>query len=75
MMLTNEHFLATAQAIATTVIEACAAVGLQEGDATDAIGAAALEALAQMLGGMPQAIERLRLLADVAERQILNGIG
>lgn len=75
MKLSNEAFLATARAIASSVIEGCAAAGIEDGDATDVIGAASLEALAQSLGGMPQAIERLRLLADVAEKQLLHRLG
>lgn len=40
--------------------------------ATNLLAAAFSEVLAQRLGGIPQAVERMRLLADLWERQALD---
>lgn len=68
--MTDEQFSQASRSIALTVMEAMAAIGASAEDAAAVAGAAALETLAQLMGG-PAAIERLRSIADVAEAQLM----
>lgn len=68
---TDEQFAIAAKALAGTHIDRFARLGMSPDEIANLFGAAALEVLAQQLGPFG-AVERLRQIADVAEKQVLD---
>lgn len=71
--MTDDEMKEASRAITVTSIEALAHLGLDPLRSADVIGFALLEALGQLLGSAGSAIERMRDVADVAERILLRG--
>ena len=69
--LTAKQFTTTAKHIAATLLGEADACNLSRDDTANLAGSALLEVLAQTLGPFG-AVERLRSIADVAERQVLD---
>jgi hypothetical protein len=67
---TDEQFLIAVKSIAGTFIDKFAAMGMAPNDVANLTGAALSEILAQQLGPFG-AVERMRDMADVLEKQLL----
>lgn len=68
--MTDREFRATARTMTIAFLAACQRGGRDSDDAAALAGAALAETLGQLLGPVG-AVERLRDLADVFERQLL----
>jgi hypothetical protein len=71
---TDEQFAKASRAIAGTFLDRFAAMGMTPDEIANLTGAALGEILAQQLGPFG-AVERLRMLANVFEAQLLEGGG
>lgn len=69
--LTESELTANAQQMSLALIEICARKQIGAGDSSLIIGAACAEAIAHFEGHVG-AVETLRLLADMAEREVLR---
>lgn len=69
---TDEQFAIAARSIATAFIDRFAKMGMSPDEVANLCGAALTEIIAQQLGPFG-AIERLRIMADTFEAQLLTG--
>jgi len=69
--MTEQEFSLKAKAMATAYLDTTAQSGLSPDDVSNLAGASLGEVLAQQLG-IFGAVERLRMLADVMEKQVLD---
>ena len=74
MNLTDDEFNAAARQWAVTLLGMLDRLPVEGDQAIKMLSAAFSEVLAQRLGGIPQAVERMRLMADVWERQALDDL-
>lgn len=68
----SAEFTTCARALAGGLIDMLDRLPIGREDHPMLLAAALAEVLAQKLGGIPQAVERLRLVADVMERQAMD---
>lgn len=71
MQLTDETIVRASRAMAAEFLATVAGSGLSPNDIANLAGSALVEVLAQQLGPFG-AVERLREIADVLERQMLH---
>ncbi|CDO36008.1 hypothetical protein [Novosphingobium sp. KN65.2] len=69
--MTEKQFVATSRTMAVGIVTACEMAGIPRHDAALLTVAAAMEALAQLVGPVP-AIEKMRDASDLAEQQLLE---
>ncbi len=69
--MTEEQFAANAHEISLALVTICERKGINPGDSAQMIGAACAEAMAYFIGH-PHTVERLRDIADIAEREVLR---
>jgi hypothetical protein len=69
--MNQEQFAANAHQISLALTQICESKGMDPADAAQLIGAACAEAMAYFIGH-PFAVERLRDIADIAEREVLR---
>lgn len=72
--LTDEQFAASSRLLALSLARSCESRGIPADEAAGVLSAAFLELLGQWLGPVG-AVERLRDLADIAERQVFDDAG
>lgn len=72
MQITDTEFTEASRLWALAMLGMLDRVPVDGEQATNLLAAAFGEVLAQRLGGIPQAVERMRLLADLWERQALD---
>ena len=72
--LNEQQFIDATHAVASSMLDAFAAYGLDRQDAANVAGAAAAEVIARQIGPF-EACERLRDIADNCEKQVLAGAG
>jgi hypothetical protein len=72
--MNEEQFRGAARAMATEFLNTVAQNGLSKNETANLAGAALSEVLAQQMGPF-EAVTRLRDLADVLEKQLLEGAG
>ncbi len=70
--LNEQQFIDATHAVASSILDAFAAYGLDRQDAANVAGAAAAEVIARQIGPF-EACERLRDIADNCEKQVLAG--
>lgn len=70
-MMTDDEMTTMSRSLALAVLQAVEKRGLSGDAATAVVSEAFMEALGQKLGVFG-AVERMRLLADIAEQQVLN---
>lgn len=70
--LNEQQFIDATHAVASSILDAFAAYGLDRQDAANVAGAAAAGGIARQIGPF-EACERLRDIADNCEKQVLAG--
>lgn len=70
--MTQDEFVANCRALASGLLGLMDAKGIVGDHCTNMITSVLIEVLAHRLGSMPAAIERLRLVADIAEADELG---
>lgn len=75
MEITDDEFAKASRQWAQAMLAMLDRLPVDGEQATNLLTAAFSEVLAQRLGGIPQAIERVRLIADVWEKQALGDLG
>lgn len=70
--MTEQQFLKTSRGLALGILTACRARTFSKDDTAAVASAALVETLGQLFGPVG-AVERLRDIADVVERQLLQG--
>ena len=69
--MTDEQFITNSRLLGIFVLKACEAKQMTRDEAASTAACALMEALGQLLGPV-RAVNRLRDLADLAERQYLD---